>query len=191
LFGSLLAQGIAVRGAIAHGSFMASKTQSGTFVAGRAIVEAYEFEGKQNWVGIMLAPSVIRKRPNIRNLSEIGTIETEVDLQRFVSDKKPLAAFVQICERIPFHGNPNEDLDYDGLAIVPTRGEAPFPGMKDAITASIQALSRLRAIAPDPQAQAKYQRSVVWLQRVQGSWSNAESQLDILERRAAAMRSPG
>jgi hypothetical protein len=92
LFGSLLAQGIAVRGAIAHGSFIASKTQSGTFVAGRAIVEAYEFEGKQNWVGIMLAPSVIRKRPNIRNLSEIGTIETEVDLQRFVSDKKPLAA---------------------------------------------------------------------------------------------------
>jgi hypothetical protein len=185
LFGGLLVQGIPVRGAISHGSFITSKTQSGTFVAGRAIIEAYQFEEKQNWVGIMLAPSVIAKKRDIRNLSEIGgTFQTATDFQRFVSERKPWAAFVQFCERIPFHGTPLDDPDYEGLALVPTRGEALFPGMKDTIDASIQALSRLKAIAPDPQAQAKYQRSILWLLRVAGSWRHAEEQREIFEKKS-------
>jgi hypothetical protein len=64
-FGALIASEIAVRGAIAHGSYLTSKTATGTFVAGRAIIEAYTFEQRQDWVGIMLAPSVNARVPDL------------------------------------------------------------------------------------------------------------------------------
>jgi hypothetical protein len=64
-FGVMLKKEIPVRGAIAYGTYSSEKTKNGRFVAGRAIVEAYQFEKKQDWVGIMLAPSVRRKVPNL------------------------------------------------------------------------------------------------------------------------------
>jgi len=58
IFRELLRSRIPVRGAIAHGSFLRSNQPNGTFVAGRPIVQAYDYQERQNWVGIMLAPSV-------------------------------------------------------------------------------------------------------------------------------------
>src|SRR6266404_8434271 len=52
VFGRLLSQEIPLRGAIAHGSFIRVKGNTGVFLAGRAVVDAYKFEKKQNWVGI-------------------------------------------------------------------------------------------------------------------------------------------
>src|SRR5882672_8819469 len=65
LFGELLTKGIAMRGAVARGSFIRNKSDAGVFLAGRAIVDAYKFEKKQNWVGILLTPSVLTTMPNL------------------------------------------------------------------------------------------------------------------------------
>jgi hypothetical protein len=57
LFGALLANEIPVRGAIEP--YVSEKTDSGRFVAGRAIIDAYHFEAMQNWVSIMLAKGAL------------------------------------------------------------------------------------------------------------------------------------
>jgi hypothetical protein len=57
----LLKEGLAVRGAISYGSYYRSRSQKGVVIAGPAFIEAYHFEKAQNWVGIALAPSILRE----------------------------------------------------------------------------------------------------------------------------------
>ena len=58
-FQRLILQKIAVRGAISHGNLY-SNLEKNIFV-GEALIEAYEYGESQNWLGLLLAPSVIRK----------------------------------------------------------------------------------------------------------------------------------
>src|SRR2546427_4987984 len=60
LLGLMLQSDIALRGAIAHGSFVRRDLQDGIFVAGTAIVAAHRFDTAQGLVGIMLSPSALR-----------------------------------------------------------------------------------------------------------------------------------
>jgi hypothetical protein len=64
----LLQNEFAVRGAIALGSFSRSDDPNGTFVAGRAIIEAYNYEKIQDWIGIILSPTVLQKYGNLQNI---------------------------------------------------------------------------------------------------------------------------
>ncbi|HEU4389711.1 MAG TPA: hypothetical protein VFV34_18040 [Blastocatellia bacterium] len=57
LLSDLLSEGIPLRGAIAFGSFFRSAIGESVFVAGRAVVDAYQFEQTQDWIGVMIAPS--------------------------------------------------------------------------------------------------------------------------------------
>jgi hypothetical protein len=172
LFGALLENEIAIRGAISHGSFISSKTESGTFVAGRAIIEAYQFEGKQDWVGIMVAPSVIRKIPD---LAERCLYEDphSIEILRRLTDRLLWAAHVQPCNQIPFHGSPLENSTYRGFAIVPSDGSSDLAALRDSLTKSLERLSRLESLAPDPRAQGKYQRTYNWLNNVRSNWGTA------------------
>jgi len=74
VFFNLAQHQIAVRGAVAHGMFMRSpNTQQGVVLAGRPIVEADHYQHCQDWVGIILAPSVVRQQVDLaRETSLIG-----------------------------------------------------------------------------------------------------------------------
>lgn len=58
---ALISESIPVRGAIAHGSYAMSRLENSTFIAGTPIIEAYDFERRQNWIGIILAPPQLRQ----------------------------------------------------------------------------------------------------------------------------------
>ena len=55
-FRSLIYSKIPVRGAISHGRLY-SNQKNNTFI-GEALIEAYEYGEKQNWIGLLLCPSV-------------------------------------------------------------------------------------------------------------------------------------
>lgn len=165
VFGSLLQTEIAVRGAIAHGTFITSKTNSGTFVAGRAIIDAYDFEQKQDWTGIMLAPSVVRQIPDIADRCKFEDPHDD-EVMRRLNSRLPLVAYVQRCPSIPFH----EAAGYDGFAIVPSDGKFDPVSLRDGLGQSIESLHRLKSIAPNPQAQQKHQRAIQWLLGIHGNW---------------------
>ena len=169
MFGALLRNEIPVRGAISHGTYVSEKTDSGRFVAGRAIIDAYQFEGRQDWIGIMLAPSVVRQVPDLRARCKLEDPSTEALLTGLIA-RLPWAAFVQPCNQIPFHGAPLEIANYDGFAIVPSTRSRDPAALRDGLLQSLESLRRLRSLAPNPQTQRKHDRSIQWLTGIQREW---------------------
>jgi hypothetical protein len=181
-FGVMLDNEIALRGAIAHGPYISSTTPTGRFVAGRAIIDAYNFERFQDWVGIMLAPSVLQKVPDLENrcrYQEPGNLELLDEL----TSRMAWAAFVQRCYAIPFH--PIHALErnyYQGFAIVPSNGSSDFATLRDSIFASLKKLEWLKSLAPNPQAQGKHSETIRWLDQIRSNWHTAAFRREYLSQ---------
>jgi hypothetical protein len=62
VMGNLITLQLACRGAIAFGRYLRLKRQSSVFIAGRPIVEAYNLERRQDWLGVTLCRSVVKAR---------------------------------------------------------------------------------------------------------------------------------
>jgi hypothetical protein len=189
LLGTLLDAEIAIRGAIAHGSFVREVTGSGVFVAGKAVIDAYNFESKQDWVGMMLAPSARRQIPNLVALCQVQHIGHQVEALLDLTKRINWAGFLQRCPSIPFHtSSPFEDSSFDGFAIVPTSGIAEAQALRDSIAAAQKKLEWLKALAPDPSAQKKYTHTQGWLYQLHQHWDNIAYSIKDNEERAAASK---
>ncbi len=170
LLSDLLTEGIPLRGAIAFGTFFRSAIAESVFVAGAAVIDAYQFEQQQDWIGIMIAPSARERVPDLEERCQLQG-RTSVDAFREVEPHLQWAAFIQPCQHIPFHAeNAFERPTFDGFAVVPTSGLLEPVALRDSIKASIDRLNWLRAIAPTPGAQLKYQKTSEWLRPVQSLW---------------------
>ena len=176
-FGLLLSREIAVRGAISYGSFIRYRNPKGVFLAGRAIIDAYRFQQKQDWVGIMLAPSVLHMRPDLGKLCSMPeqTASSEEKL-RELSTRLDWSLFIHDCEAIPFHtADPFQPQTYKGFAVVPTDTLVKDPKeMVENLHRARQYLDRLESLAPDPKSQKKYSEARMWLARVLGKWQGIE-----------------
>jgi hypothetical protein len=161
---TLAAQGIAIRGAISHGSFIRSPTERrGVIVAGRPIVEANDYQHRQDWVGIILAPSVVfhdktlDQRRIVKNVSEAGGLKQWHTRQ--------LGLYLRRAQ-IPFQkGSAFDDAWYDGFAVVPLRPEIVNPQqLRDSVFEMSGYLHTMKSYAPDPRSQEKYARTIKWLE---------------------------
>jgi len=180
----LLKVNIPIRGAISKGNFIRSSVGKSVFVAGRPVIEAYQFEQVQDWIGIMIAPSAILsvpdlgKRCNLNWNQALGVFRKERDLLKW-------AAFIQPCQAIPFHAtNPFNDSRYDGFAVVPTNGFSKLTKLRDNTREAMDKLNWLRAVAPTPAAQKKYQNTILWLRAVNQLWNDVVNSLGPSEDRS-------
>jgi hypothetical protein len=164
LFFNLTKQGVALRGAIAYGPFMRSPTtRRGVILAGRPIVEAHYYQTMQNWIGIMLCPSVVRHNQSLKTACSIYGNNSQA-----VSQRLPIC--LQPYHDIPFHGGV-----YDGYAVVPMQQDVAVPrGVRDSLEETKVLLSRMKETAPDPESQRKYDATIVWLKKVRGDWSKVQ-----------------
>ena len=165
----LLENNTPVRGAIAHGDYYRSPFGKSTFVAGRPIVEAYDYETKQDWVGVMLAPSALRA-PHQIDCSTVGyewfdPHEAYKDEQKHIKWK----ALIQRNPSIPVHSKIHGRDALDGYAIVPciatTVGDIPI-GLRKVIGW----LDALKLNAPTPEDQRKYSGALEWLNGLLRQW---------------------
>jgi hypothetical protein len=182
LMGLMLEKEIALRGAISHGFYFRESTVGGVFVAGKAIIEAVEYETSQNWVGIMLAPSVIKHIPGLKAKCCIPPLSS-IETWRQFRNQLDWAAFVQHYVAIPFHAEGNSEIrNYEGFAIVPRAGdfrpEPLFRSLKD----SLVKLERMKSFAPDPKAQSKYALSKCWCQYCLDEWQKVKKAAEVFER---------
>ncbi|OFW38356.1 MAG: hypothetical protein A3J28_07350 [Acidobacteria bacterium RIFCSPLOWO2_12_FULL_60_22] len=173
-FGLLLSREIAVRGAVSYGSFIRHKSPKGVFLAGRAIIDAYRFQQKQNWVGIMIAPTVLETQPDLGNLCNIPlTPRTTKEQIDDLSQRFEWAKFIQGCDGIPFR---ESEQRYNGLAVVPTEDLMIDPdGILAYLKQAKTCLERLKSLAPDPQSQRKYTETFEWLGVVRNRWSHVSN----------------
>jgi len=170
LMSELLLEHIPIRGAISQGEFVRSAVGESVFVAGRAVLDAYQFEQVQDWIGVMIAPSALVRVPDLEERCRLAD-HTTIDAFRAVEARIEWMAFIQPCHSIPFHTvNSFESSSFDGFAVVPTSGLLEPVALRDNIKAAIDQLTWLRAIAPTPAAQRKYQQTTSWLNGIRGLW---------------------
>jgi len=166
----LLNEGIPLRGAIAFGGFVREALGQSVFVAGRAVIEAYQFEQQQDWIGVMLAPSAVAQVPDLIDRCRLpgdGVAMTFNDVEA----RYPWPAFIQRCRNIPFHqSGAFEPSVFDGFAVVPTKGSVDAGQIRDSLKAAMERLAWLRVLAPTPSSQRKYQLTREWLHPIQGRW---------------------
>jgi hypothetical protein len=169
LVGLLLEAQIAIRGAIAHGEFVRDVTDNGVFVAGPPIVDAYDFEGKQDWAAIMLTPSVLRKVPD---LQERCAMPPRAAVPSSYVARLAWTLLVQRFEKIPFQNG----REFDGFVIVPTPANRQTNGVASYITKCAQHLHALKLLAAEPEHQRKYARSANWLNGIAEGWTDVMGQ---------------
>jgi hypothetical protein len=175
LYFSLARRQVAVRGAVAHGSFMRSpNTKQGVVVAGRPIVEADHYQHSQDWVGIMLAPSVIR-RDNEKLQNECGTIP---ELQPGETESKwieriSLPLNLRKWTKIPFQSEDSLGRNYfTGFAVLPIRPEVTAAtGVVSSLAVTLKDLEIMKAVAPNPSSQEKYSATSSFLQSAKEEWT--------------------
>ena len=178
LFGAMLENEFALRGAIAYGSYLRAEGEGGIFVAGNPIIEAYRYETAQDWVGIMLSPSVVKRMPNLASLCALRAYSTKEQLED-LKGRLDWAPFVQPSYNIPFHGTNFADTPFfHGFAVLPTNGSNKPSDVRNSLRVSVSGLSRLKSIAPNPDAQAKYSRSSQFLENVLKCWDTIVYSLD-------------
>ena len=145
LFVSLLKIGLPLRGCISHGKFHLQKNPNGVIIAGEPIIDAHDYEQKQNWIGIMISPKVIEKIP----------FPQDPTIKRYF--------LIRRCEKIPFHENGGTG-KYEGYVVVPSeRIDANKDKIIEDINKTIDLLKRKKSVAPDVRSQEKYSNTIEWL----------------------------
>ncbi len=159
----LIEQEIPVLGAIACGEYVRSFVGKSVFVAGRAIVDAYNYERQQNWVGIMIAPSALRRVRDV-DLRKRCTLNAFDTLNFADLDSLAWPSCIQHCAAIPFHGPrlPLVPPTHDGFAVIPGSGTTDPTRMFDAMRTTRERLDWLCSDAPSPAEQDKYQATIDW-----------------------------
>ncbi len=117
---------IPLKGCVTSGniSYLNKNKKGGVVIAGQPIVEAYGYEQKQNWVGIMISPNTIN---SIADFSAIEYCDINEILLRTAAipeklkilkkeNNLPLLMSVQRYNEIPFKSD-NEG--FEGFVIVP------------------------------------------------------------------------
>jgi hypothetical protein len=176
LLSALLGAEIPVRGAVAHGSFfrLSDRERGSVFLAGRPLVDAYRFEKAQDWVGIMLTASVVRRIPSLGERCDMTLPSaTKEEVEKIVA-RFPWPLYVQRCTEIPFQASEVSTPGvYQGFAIVPTMtGLDTEHGMAASLSDAILHLQRLREVAPEPKSQRKYDRTISWLWALRANWES-------------------
>jgi hypothetical protein len=172
LLHSLLAKEVPLRGAIAHGAFARSENDlNGTVVAGRPIIEAHYYEAQLQWVGVILAPSVLRQMPELPTRGIVHGPRANEEIDNYIA-RIAEEARVQPCTRIPVELSPGASTSYlEGFAVVPLSGDAQTPqDLKQCMSANLAKLEWLKQLAPDPRSQAKYANTIAWLRLLYREW---------------------
>jgi hypothetical protein len=174
LFAEFLQKRIAMRGAIAHGQFLRSTKTNGAFVAGRPIVDAYDYETRQDWVGILLCPSTIESKVDLSQKCQLPS-SYQRQVAGFDFNTLNLPMLFQRNFRIPFHRNDESSLTepdtYDGLALLPTGAGTTLSNITSKLDLSLRSLDYLKSVAPDPRSQQKFSYTIDWLNGVRQSWN--------------------
>lgn len=161
---SLLRNNIPIRGAISYGPIMSNQlyNSNNIFVAGKALIEAYDLEKKQNWLGIILCPSVEEKHSDY--LRDWSWDEKQI-INNFFA--KNLYRYLYKYNNIPIH-KPNSRI----------KGFVVFPrtGLKGNTTADnddyLNSLKNLKNTVKEEDVLLKYDESISFISEIDSQYNN-------------------
>jgi hypothetical protein len=168
---TLILSGVPVRGAVSHGEIVGSDNREhGNFIAGRPVIEAYRFESQQQWIGVVLTPSVHQRFPDLPARPNFGGLKGEYPSASTELLKAVVKRLrIQRTQNVPLEPTKGTITTYDGYAIVPTAPFKPQPHTTNPVQALEQVLGTLDKLmrrAPEARSQAKYRSTIRWLTEI-------------------------
>jgi len=135
------------------------------------IIEAHYYEAQLQWVGVILAPSVLRAVRDLANRGPRSGPKKEEPKEVYV-ERVRNEARIQRYSKIPVASDAGASVGrLQGFAVVPIRREAQTPeDLKDSMSTVLAKLQWLKQLAPDPRSQAKYQNTIEWLKELYDFW---------------------
>lgn len=163
-----ITHGMPVRGAVAFGRFHRADQGANSIIAGRPIIEAYEAEQQQDWVGVMLCPSLLRHF-DVAVVAAHDDGPAALDRSHPAGQRRFDLAWRLRSAYIPWHGDkrPLHSVAILPIRMDPVETESP-PVRVSRIIAEYgvchRSLERLRWQSPEPASQAKYVSTLAWLE---------------------------
>ena len=167
----LLELGLVICGGISCGKFTIHENNGNKIIAGTPMVDAVQHEQKQNWIGVMISPEVIKK------VSVFGTM-IQNELHKGTAEKigkklKPLAWYAYLKKAmIPIKVEDNETY-MNGFAIFPnppniTNGLDVLENLREVAIK----LEYLKYSAPNPKVVKKLDRTRSLILSDEMYWEN-------------------
>lgn len=153
-------------GSISYGRFNRVVKEGNGMITGRPLLDAIDYEKKQNWIGVMIAPSVISKHPEILEASSLNPGGPDV-VGKVVNNVIWSSVF-QRWSTIPFE----EDAHYEALVITPR--DLSCRNCEDLIIQYKKYWDQLRLLrmtAPNVYTQNKYREAELFISSVNQQWS--------------------
>lgn len=164
-FNLLTKHQLAIRGSITTGSLSFYRNDNDVVVAGPPIVEAYRYENQQDWIGVIVTPRLIEKLPNLVSYADFGNLRSPK--VNFFREQIHWKLSLQRCQTVPFKNNQH----FNGLAIVPHSHTCiDSCHILDDLKEYHTSLDRLLLIAPSPDAQQKYRKTMIFVESVRQLW---------------------
>lgn len=163
---------VPVRGCISAGRFSRIECDNhDVMIAGSPIVDAVRYEEKQDWVGVMLSPTVLKADPGVTDRAALDKSVLQSDADS-LKKRLPWVFLVQRHYCVPFHSS--HDLvenQFDGFVVVPHLPPRSEPQeVLDDLAKYREKLDVLKIQAPGPSAQRKYQQASNWLSGIEKSY---------------------
>lgn len=154
-FNLLVQLNVPVCGCVSIGSFEKEIDNKNMIITGKPIVEAIEYEKKQNWIGVMVSPSVLKSKPDIRS---------KISYHELTIDKHPenliWTSLLYEYEKIPFSIE-----HFHGFALLPhTKNVTSLSQTNRALRQYRSKINELKFYAPDPYVQHKYSNTKEFIQ---------------------------
>lgn len=186
----LVEMSVPVCGCISAGTFSRLESlNNDVMIAGMPIVDAYQYEQKQDWVGVILSPSALKNNAEYLEKSNFDKCNSIEDARAF-GDNQPWPFLVKRYHVIPFH-NPNDFVDnsFDGYVVVPQLPPRSLPTLvlKD-LEQYLEKLDALKLLAPTPSAQRKYMMTSNWIRDVVKKLEHISSWWKALEKEEAKLK---
>jgi hypothetical protein len=150
---SLLKRNIPVRGCLSYGDILLYKNERGTILAGNCIIDAYQFEEKLNWVGIVISPLLLKKYNDF--LTIIKKINDE-DVSNFFPN------FIVQYNKIPLYNDNKIETLFDGYVIFPSANSLSANDYDELLLI----LFWNKLTAPDQKSQKKYDNTIEFIREL-------------------------
>jgi hypothetical protein len=175
-------QHIPIKGSISTGDIIEMKEEKESILAGKPIIEAYNYEQQQNWLGIILAPSVISKYPDIDlKVQPNLKLHFEESIDSLIKDRTLAISLIQY-DRIPLREsddpttaivNSLENRNYfTGFAVIPHSMSSKYPEhVREDLLEYIKTLRVLLLQGKNISIQSKYKATIEFISLCSSSCS--------------------
>jgi hypothetical protein len=169
---------IPICGSVSKGPFSRyeDKKNGNVIIAGAPIIDAYQYEQRQNWIGVMLSPTVLRDNPNLFQYGSFNPPRDDNEAKE-IKSCFPWPLLIRRYRSIPFKKlNDFDDQNYDGFVIVPQNSGCQEPAelIKD-LDDYKNRLDPLMAFASEPDQQNKYRETARWIEEVKNYWGDVSN----------------